>query len=244
MSATRLLLDAGNTRLKWAMVEGEQWRGQGSASYSDLSALARVLTLGAVCYIASVARAQHEDRINSLLAPFAITPTWLVAEAGFLDVRNGYTQPQQLGVDRWMGLIAARRRTQQPTLVVSVGTAMTVDALAGDGMFLGGLIVPGVAMMRQALQHGTARVAKGSGTWQAFPHSTSDAVESGIVAALCGAIQMQHARLAEAVGMMPHCILTGGDAGKLLLHLEVAVEHAPVLVLEGRDRVAREGTAG
>jgi type III pantothenate kinase len=244
MSTRRLLLDAGNTRLKWAMVEGEVWREQGSADYSDLAALAQVLKPGSDCYIASVAGAQHEHQINALLAPFAITPTWLVAAAGFSDVRNSYSCPQQLGVDRWMGLIAARQRTRAPTLVVSVGTAMTVDALAADGMFLGGLIVPGVAMMRQALQQGTARVAEVAGTWREFPQSTAEAVESGIVAALCGAIQLQHARLAETAGLMPHCILTGGDADKLLPHLAMAVEHAPALVLEGIDCVAREGTAG
>jgi type III pantothenate kinase len=244
MSSRRLLLDAGNTRLKWVMLEDGLWREQGSAYYSDLSALAQILKSGTDCYIACVARAQHEDRINMLLAPFAITPTWLVAEAGFMDVRNCYTQPQQLGVDRWMGLIAARQRTQAPTLVVSVGTAMTVDALAADGMFLGGLIVPGATMMRQALQQGTARVAEVSGSWQAFPHSTPDAVESGIVAALCGAIQLQHARLAEKAGLLPRCILTGGDADKLLPHLGMTVEHVPALVLEGIDCVAGEGTAG
>lgn len=244
MSSRRLLLDAGNTRLKWVMVEDGLWRDQGSAAYPDLFALEQVLKLGTVCYIASVARTQHENQINRLLAPFAITPNWLMAEAGFLDIRNSYTHPQQLGVDRWMGLIAARQRTRLPTLVISIGTAMTVDALAADGMFLGGLIVPGVAMMRQALQQGTARVAEVSGTWQAFPHSTPDAVESGIVAALCGAIQMQHARLAEAAGMLPLCILTGGDADKLLPHLAMAVEHAPALVLEGIDCMAGEDTAG
>lgn len=244
MSIERLLLDAGNTRLKWALVEEGLWREQGSAAYTDLSLLAQGLKAGTRCYIASVARAQHETQINALLAPCAITPVWLVAEARFQDVRNAYTNPQQLGVDRWMSLIAARRRNPGPALVVSAGTAMTVDALAADGLFLGGLIVPGAAMMRASLRQGTARIADVAGNWQAFPKSTPDAVESGIVAALCGAIQLQHARLTEAVGMPPNCILTGGDAEMLLPHLALGVEHAPTLVLEGIDCVAREGPAG
>ena len=243
MNPGRLLLDAGNTRLKWAVVEAEDWREQGSACYTDLSALAQALEAGIDCYVASVAREQHEQQINALLAPFAIKPRWLAAEAHQLGVRNSYANPQQLGVDRWMGLLAARRRTQAPTLVVSVGTAMTVDALSGDGVFLGGLIVPGITMMQQALRHGTSRVAEVSGTWQAFPRSTADGVASGIVAALCGAIRSQHRRLAEAAGKSPHCFITGGDAEKLLPHLELAVEQIPALVLEGIDRVAREGKA-
>ena len=240
MGARRLLLDAGNTRLKWAMVEAGQWRAQGSMPYSDMSGLATLIENGIDCYIASVAQTQHEDLMHSLLAPFAITAKWLAAEARFLDVTNGYSHPQQLGVDRWMGLIAARQHSLMPTLVVSAGTAMTVDALSAEGVFLGGLIVPGFGMMQQALRQGTAGVAEVAGAWQAFPRTTADAVQSGVVAALCGAIQLQHRCLAETAGAPPHCILTGGDADKLLPHLEISVEHVPALVLEGIDRVARE----
>ncbi|MDQ1316331.1 MAG: type pantothenate kinase [Pseudomonadota bacterium] len=241
MSTRRVLIDAGNTRLKWALTEGERWHAHGSLDYSDLSALAPLLAKADASYIASVARAQHENLITRLLAPGVVTPIWLQAEARFLDLRNSYDNPRQLGVDRWMGLIGARQRTQAATLVVSVGTAMTVDALSTEGVFLGGLIVPGRAMMQQALRQGTARVADVAGAWQDFPRTTADAVESGIVAALCGTIQQQHARLAEMAGGSPHCFLTGGDAETLLPHLSVAVEHVPALVLEGVDRVAKEG---
>jgi type III pantothenate kinase len=243
MSMRRLLLDAGNTRLKWAVVENGRWCEQGCADYSDLSDVSQRLAVGIDCYIASVAREQHENQIGMLLAPFSITPRWLTAEVQFLDLKNSYANPRQLGVDRWMGLIAARQRSQAPTLVVSAGTAMTVDALSTDGVFLGGLIVPGLALMQQALRQGTARVAGGDGTWQAFPRTTADAVQSGIVTALCGAIQSQHARLTEIVGCVPRCLLTGGDADKLVPHLAPSVEHAPALVLEGMERVAKEDEA-
>jgi type III pantothenate kinase len=244
MNTGRLLLDAGNTRLKWAVVENGVWRAHGSADYADLSALSQMLTATTECYIASVTRSQHESQINTLLAPFAITPKWLRAAARFSDVRNTYRNPQQLGVDRWMGLIAARQRTQAPALVVSAGTAMTVDALSADGEFLGGLIVPGLAMMQQALQQGTAQVSEVAGIWQAFPRNTADAVQSGVVAALCGAIRLQQARLATLAGCEPDCILTGGDAEKLLPHLGMPTEYVPALVLEGIDCVARKDEAG
>jgi type III pantothenate kinase len=97
--------------------------------------------------------------------------------------------------------------------------------------------------MQQSLRQGTARVAEVDGVWQAFPCTTADAVQSGIVAALCGAIQVQYARLAEIAGCVPRCLLTGGDAEKLLPHLALAAEHAPTLVLEGIDRVAKEDEA-
>jgi type III pantothenate kinase len=239
----RLLIDAGNSCLKWAVVEDGQWRAQGRSDYADWAALKMQLTAGTPCFIASVASAAQEQRLASLLEAAGISAHWLAAEADFSGVKNSYLNPSQLGTDRWMGLIAARGRTREPVLVVSVGTAMTVDALAADGVFLGGVIVPGVRLIRQALQQGTALIDETMGQWQAFPRSTADAVESGIVAALCGAIQQQYARLAGASETVPHCLLTGGDAGMVLPHLALPAEQVPALVLEGVDCVARERMA-
>ncbi|MDP1928830.1 MAG: type III pantothenate kinase [Thiobacillus sp.] len=244
MSASHLLIDAGNTRLKWVVVVDGLWQSHGSSEYGDLLALSQALSAGTTCTIASVARTEHEDQIKTLLGTNEIEPRWLTAEAQFLDVRNTYANPKQLGADRWMGLIAARQRTHAATLVVSMGTAMTVDALSVDGVFLGGLIVPGRAMMQQSLQLGTAHVAAIEGAWQAFPQTTADAVHSGIVAAMCGAIHMQLARLAKQSDTLPQCLVTGGDAATLLPHLDLPVEHVPFLVLEGIDRVVREDLDG
>src|SRR5512143_317124 len=243
MSGRRVLLDAGNTSLKWAVVENGRWHTTGRSDYGNWSALATLLRAGGECFIASVASASHEQQIGELLEAAGLTATWLTAEPVFGEVTNTYVNPHQLGVDRWMALIAARRRTREAVLVVSVGTAMTVDALSATGIFLGGVIVPGVGLMRQSLQQGTARVDAAGGDWQAFPRATADAVQSGIVAALCGAIAQQHARLAEAAGTAPRCLLTGGDAETVLSHLRVPAEHVPALVLEGIDCVARTRTA-
>jgi len=242
MNSRRLLIDAGNSSLKWAVVEADQWRAQGRSDYTDWSSLKGELTTVTDCLIASVTDPERERQLAALLAGAGITPIWLKAEAGFADLKNAYLNPRQLGVDRWMGLIAARQRTRGPVLVVSVGTAMTVDALAADGLFLGGVIVPGVTLMRQALLQGTAQIADTAGEWQPFPRKTADAVQSGIVAALCGAIEQQHARLAEACQMTPTCLLTGGDAETVLTHVSVPAEWVPSLVLEGIDCVARRGT--
>lgn len=242
MNERRLLLDAGNSRLKWAVVEDGHWHATGRSDYSDWSALTAQLKADTRCFIASVASLEHERQLAALLEAAGLTPTWLRAETRFGDVKNTYSNPQQLGADRWMGLVAARQRTDEAVLVVSVGTAMTVDALSADGTFLGGVIVPGVHLMQQALRQGTARIDAVEGAWQAFPNATAAAVQSGIVAALCGAIAQQHARLAEVAGMAPRCLLTGGDAEKVLSHLRIPAEHVPALVLEGIDCVAR-GTA-
>jgi len=240
MSARRLLIDAGNSTLKWVVVIDGQWCTQGRTDYADWSALQAELTANTECFIASVTACTHERQLAALLETAGISATWLMAEAGFAGVANNYLNPQQLGVDRWMGLIAARQRTCEPVLVVSAGTAVTVDALSAEGVFLGGLIIPGATLMRHSLGQGTSRVTDAVGHWQGFPRTTADAVQGGIVAALCGAIQLQYARLAEAAGIAPHCLLTGGDASMVLSHLTVPAEQVPTLVLEGVDCVARE----
>ena len=237
-----LLIDAGNSTLKWAAVDAGQWRAQGRSDYTDWTDLKAELTPDATCFIASVADPAREAALAAMLDEAGLAAVWLKAEAGFNDLKNSYRDPQQLGVDRWMGLIGARQRTRDAVLVVSVGTAMTVDALTADGVFLGGVIVPGFKLMRHALQQGTARVADAAGEQQAFPRATADAVHSGILAALCGAIRQQYAQLAEAADTPPRCLLTGGDAAMLLPHLNLPGELAPALILEGIHCVAVERT--
>lgn len=241
---TRLLLDAGNSRLKWAVVRGDQWLEQGNAAYSELFDLARILNQVDTCFIANVAKNADVERVMSLLRARGLAPIQLRAQLQFDEVTNTYAQPATLGVDRWMGLVAARARSRRPCLVVSVGTAMTVDALSATGVFLGGLIVPGVELMRQALREGTAQVVAVAGEWHAFPRCTADGVESGIVSACCGAIAQQHAQLMKQAGEMPHCILTGGAAAVIAPHLAFEVELAPALVLEGMDLVTKKDVAG
>lgn len=244
MKTRRLLLDAGNTRLKWAVVENGAWCEQGHLAYGDLSRLTQVARAGDSCFIASVVKQGQAEQIDALLGTVGVSPHWLNSEAQFQDVKNSYANPRQLGVDRWMGLIAAHKRSRHPTLVVSVGTAMTVDALSAEGVFLGGLIVPGLELMQASLREGTAGIAAAAGTWQSFPRCTADAVQSGLVAALCGAIQQQHARLSEMAGVQAHCMMTGGGVPMLLPHLALPVEQAPALVLEGIELVSRESEAG
>lgn len=240
MTPSSILIDAGNTRVKWAVVEETRWLSQGQADYADLSVLSSVLATGMRAYVASVTRDEHAARLKACLERAGVVALWLASSPAFGDVENGYALPTQLGVDRWMALIGARQRTRAATLVVSAGTATTVDAMTDTGRFIGGIIVPGRALMRGALGLGTARVGTGHGLWRDFPRCTDDAVESGLVAALGGAIEAQYKRLAAQGTGTPRCLVTGGDAGWLLPHLAVPAEHAPALVLEGIDCVARK----
>lgn len=241
MTVPRILIDAGNTRLKWVVVAGGRWLTQGQTGYADLSGLSAVMTAEMRAWVASVTREENAAKLRALLEQTGIPAHWIEVGQRFGDVENGYALPAQLGVDRWMALMGARQRTQAPALVVSAGTAMTVDAMTETGRFVGGIIVPGMTLMRTALERGTAQVSVGNGVWCDFPRCTADAVESGIIAAQVGAIQSQYARLAALSVAPPRCLLTGGDAERLLPYLDMGAERVPALVLEGIDCVARKG---
>jgi type III pantothenate kinase len=167
MTPSLLLLDAGNTRIKWARVRDARWEELGVSGYDDLGELiqaAKVTGPGGQCWIASVAGAARNRLIKQSLREAEVSLHWIESQAEQCGVVSHYKAPQQLGVDRWMALLAARNRSQDACLIVSAGTAMTVDALAADGQFLGGIIVPGIGLMQQALQQGTALVGQTEGT--------------------------------------------------------------------------------
>jgi type III pantothenate kinase len=244
MTPSLLLLDAGNTRLKWARVRDARWEERGVSGYDDLGELIQAAGRagpGGQCWIASVAGAARKHLIEQFLSEKALACHWLESQAEQCGVISHYDAPQQLGVDRWMALLAARNRNQDACLVVSAGTAMTVDALTADGQFLGGIIVPGMALAAQALQQGTALVGPTDGQTRTFPCNTADAVRTGAVLAMAGAISLMHARLSSVCAVRPRCLLTGGDAGLLMPLLQFDAECVPDLVLEGVLLVARAG---
>jgi type III pantothenate kinase len=243
MNDTVLLLDAGNTRLKWQLVGETGALAQGVAEYDALEPFALALlahppashAMG--CNVAGPAVGQL---LGELLAPLTID--WLRSSAQLAGVRNGYRDPAQLGPDRWAALIGARGMVAGDCMVVMAGTAMTVDALTADGQFLGGLIVPGFTLMRQALAKGTAALGLPEGAPVDFPRSTGEAIVNGALLALVGAIEQMRLRLATRQSRAVTVLLSGGDA-PLLLPLSAPVlaqALIPVdnLVLRGLQRLA------
>jgi type III pantothenate kinase len=142
--------------------------------------------------------------------------------------------------------VAARKRAgagelfPSPCVVVNVGTAVTIDALDGDGVFRGGLICAGLNLMLQALASNTAALKIPPGNFQTFPKCTADALYSGAVQAVCGAVQQMRHRLVPA-GPVPRVYISGGAASEIVAHLEGPVEVVDNLVLEGVVTLAEEG---
>jgi type III pantothenate kinase len=238
-----IAVDAGNTRIKWGVHDGRTWVSTGFALTRDVSTISRVLAGAATVRTAIVSNVAGPTVLAELQRAFVeagIAPTVIRSEGEQLGVVNGYRDAGQLGSDRWASLIAAHGIDRGDKLVVNVGTALTVDALCGDGRFLGGLIVPGPALMRRSLDRGTAGLRLTEGDFRDFPENTPDAITSGAIQACIGAI----GRLADAMSardVPPRlAILSGGGAAEIAPHLPIPFAIHENLVLDGLMLIARD----
>lgn len=243
-----LCLDAGNTRLKYGLHDGTAWQVQGAIDYADFDRLASRLQVSPeriiACNVAGTVVAMQIERFAGQLA---VPLAWFGSGAECGGVTNGYTCPAQLGADRWAALVGARALQPGAVLVVMAGTATTIDLLDEHGVFRGGLILPGLSLMRQALAKSTAALPEASGRFSWLPTNTGDAIVSGALMATLGAIERMARRLASTSTVLalhyPRgasgnfcCLLSGGAAGELLPHLDLPVRPIEHLVLEGLVR--------
>ncbi len=259
-----LLLDAGNTRLKWALCERGQFLQRGVFTYEWSTLLAQFQTQwgdlakrGMIkkLVLSNVAG----ERLESLLRQWwlgtclqekALQETGLLtidivqAQAHAFGVRCAYRQPGQLGADRWAALIAARHHITGACCVIACGTALTIDVLSAEGVHVGGLIAPGMAIMRQSLLASTTQITEhieaGDATNMSIfcVRDTARAVQTGIMAATTGAVQQVLQQCHEHGQLVPVCVVTGGDAQVLLPTLPKGSLHGTEWVLKGLAIIA------
>lgn len=242
-----LLVDAGNSRIKWRLQSQGQSLNSGEVATGSSKELHKSwsgIRAHAAC-ISSVAgdTANQEIRngLRQVLAGAGGNQHWLASAAQAYGVSSHYQPAESLGVDRFVALVAARRRQAVDWVVVNVGTAMTADMLTADGHFLGGAIVPGPALMREALDRGTARVHIGTlTTGMVLPQDTQSAVDQGIAWALWGVVEGMTRQFTQAVGRMPRLLLSGGARDFLRPFLMNEVVEVDELVLEGLACIARD----
>lgn len=241
MNPLILAVDAGNTRLKWGLWQSGGWRRKGWLPIGEAGRLAETVAPARPAH--AVVSCVAGDGVRSVLATglerLGLAALWVEAQADRFGVHNGYLEPAQLGADRYAMLVAAVQLGLAPCVIVGAGTAVTVDALGEDGAFLGGLILPGPQLMRQALGTGTAGVKTLTGRVEEFPRSTGDAVETGIWRALAGAVEDMRGRLSRASGQQVAVVLTGGEGPALAAHVAEPRRVLEDLVLEGVACIAR-----
>lgn len=237
-----LLIDAGNTRIKWALHDGRAYVASGAVETARVGDVARGWPKGieAKRAIASnVAGAEVEAQLGRACAERGLTLSTIRSQAEQLGVTNGYADPGQLGSDRWAALIAAHRVGPGHKLVVNAGTALTIDALTAEGRFLGGVIVPGPALMRRSLDRGTAGLRLTEGAFAEFPASTPEAITSGAIQACAGAVERMRDAMAGRGATPSQVVLSGGAAHEIARHLPIAATIRENLVIDGLLLIAR-----
>jgi type III pantothenate kinase len=240
-----LAIDSGNSFIKWGLYADNRWIEKGKVFYREVAALKEEfsnLPEPTMIVISHVARAITRDQLDILVSVWSAQTYWVVAQAFQCNVSNGYSNPAQLGSDRWAALIAAWEIRHRACLVINVGTAMTVDALSDSGRFLGGIIVPGAYLMRSSLLSGTQLIESESGICRDFPRNTHDAIQSGVIQCLVGAIERMYDLLSSQSDRsnIGSCIISGGGASELMPFIRIPVKIIDDLVLEGLAIIAHD----
>lgn len=229
------LFDLGNTRLKAAPIEGSHGLGALVAAAHDgldVRSCASVLPAeGEVAYLASVAAPALTTGLLDLLSQRFARISVVRTQSSFAGLRIAYADPRRLGVDRFLALLAAHARGGA-SLVVAVGTALTLDLVDAHGVHQGGRIAPSPATMRDALHARVPHLPATGGRYVEFAGDTDDALTSGCEGAALALVERSRAQAAALLGTMPRVLLHGGGAESLRAQ-SGAIESAPGLVMEG-----------
>lgn len=243
-----LLVDIGNTRVKWArLVDGRMGKHQAApiAGWTAQEYAKRMVGRGwegedGRIVVSSVAG----ERVNRMVTAAARqagapVPEFVTSQRSAAGITTEYLEPWRLGVDRFVGAIGAHHLASgQPVCVVNVGTAMTLDLVDGSGRHFGGAIVPGPALMVNSLltqTHGIRRRANGgrSGVTSFFARTTRTAIGQGSLYAAAAVIDRAIEEARSLVGTRPLVLLTGGGSTALRPLIRNTAVCLPELVLHG-----------
>jgi len=224
-------IDAGNTRIKWRVLD----QGQVVSSGDQLTESVRQLAALDITCAESIQRIRlssvaGSDIIESLQNQFDCPLEVAVVDESAAGITCGYKDCQQLGVDRWLAVIAAYKKIANSLIVIDAGSAVTIDIVDTEGVHQGGYIVPGLRLMHQALWQGTEHIkveAKSVANITIPGRSTDDAVDKGCLLLLVSTIES----LVNQYG--GKLVITGGDGLMLRDQLNVPADYHPDLVLEG-----------
>lgn len=236
-----LLIDAGNSRLKFGCHDGRQWLLRDFIeSPRDLWQMLPEGFLPRQVLVSCVAGAETAEMLREELTVCNATIEFLHPNEQRGGLRNTYQPPQSLGADRWAAAIGAWNLIHDDCLIVGSGTATTIDIIRANGEFAGGCILPGLSLMLDALAYRTAALPRAPADvslthLSEVPRNTLQAISSGCVQAQLGAIERMHRLLPASAPIL----LAGGNAEWLAPHLGSQAEMHPWLVMEGLLALAR-----
>jgi type III pantothenate kinase len=247
-----LLIDVGNTRLKWAWLSSTGLSDQQAVVHRDAQtdlwtkALFDPIHKPERILVSNVAGDAMAKALSRLARKaFGARVEFVTAQRSFLELTNGYLDPTLLGADRWLAVIGAWTRARSALCVVDAGTAVKVDSVDASGQHLGGLIVPGIHMMREALLKNTSDIARAAmhstpSMAGVLANNTIGAVSRGAVFALAGLADRAADVIESSTGAKPKLFITGGDAGMITGTMRSHGEIVPDLVLQGLAVIAAQ----
>lgn len=233
-------IDVGNTFTKWR-IKGMSVSGNGGVVKSGniaelLNRFGRNLIR---VRVASVAGKQQEEHISNLVSCICNCEAEFARAVSFqAGLANGYDQPESLGVDRWLAAIASwNLEPGHAILIIDAGTALTIDTISSDGVFVGGYIIPGYRMMQQVLVDKTAAICVDIASslladFRSAPTNTAKAVQYGAAYAI-SAIASGALRDFRDRHPSGKVYFTGGDGLKIATYLTMEAAFYPDLVLDG-----------
>lgn len=242
-----LLVDIGNTRVKWAYDQNKSLFDHASFTYTrdTLSELIarnwRSLARPEQVYIASVVDVETTGNLRDYIhSAWRLAPRLAITEKQRAGLTNAYTDVATMGVDRWLAMLAAWNKYKRPACVIDCGTAVTVDVILEGGLHAGGFILPGMSLMSAALVRETHGIHEHPETAAQleFGRSTAECIRNGFAVALTGLLEQCAGKIRDEEGAELSFIITGGGAEQALSLLPGQCFHEPHLVLEGLSLVS------
>lgn len=241
----RLLIDAGNTRVKWVLLDGDArvLDGVGELQDDPFSALSTMAGAISRVVVSTVASENKRCELADVLARYvAVKPVFYWSETRRAGLSNAYADPGKMGADRWHGMYGAWTLLGDSFAVIDAGSAITVDYVDADGGHLGGYILPGRRMMLRSLRNDAARIG--------FEDHKSDAGDPGSTTTECvhhGLFWLWQSMVARVhedcrTQGINNILVTGGDASGLLA-AGLNADEVPDLVIKGLATIDAEEQA-
>jgi len=245
-----LLLDIGNSRIKWGVLESGSVSARGAVAHSAAEPQRAVREVfddaprPEAVWVANVGGAAiGAAAAEACRSRWGLSARFAAPAPEAFGVRNGYREADRLGVDRWLAMLAARARQGGPVCVVNCGTAVTIDIVDAGGSHLGGFVVPGMELMARSLSTATSgiRVTIAAPPADGPGRSTEECVVNGSGGAIAALLDRTMDRLALDPAGPTRCVMSGGGAFAVIPLMRSAVVHDPDLVLRGLALLAGSG---
>jgi len=242
-----LLIDVGNSRIKWAQQSDAGLQSCRACFYSKAHLSDSIgpswagLPRPDQVFVANVAGRKVADEMSACLdKAWGIIPTFLSVTRKAAGVINAYDDISQLGIDRWLAMIAAWNSYQSAICIVDCGTALTVDVVTASGQHAGGLIVPGWSLMKDVLNSQTQQISSSLNRSPSLElgRNTEECISNGAVMALTAMVSQVIARMRLRHGEDFRSVITGGYAEEIKSMLTADIDYHPHLVLNGMAIVA------